>query len=229
MLYLLSELLNTILTHFGIGAGLAVITVAFFWRRQRRRPIFRFGGDDPISFGSQAPWVRWIIISYFFEVLSSLHPGLNLYKELALSALEAVALTFGLFLVDRVAMIFVEPESHWKVKSIRKESAGPAVTNSSEPPPVPAVAKLPAALPIANQPAPDDPTYIERRTGEVMEAAQDSVALARTRTSKILDKARATASGIIGYRGRKAAEKKDARTAERRDRLFRLSEILRGH
>ncbi|QQG45257.1 MAG: hypothetical protein HYW89_04660 [Candidatus Sungiibacteriota bacterium] len=114
-------LLNVFLVHLGIGLGFSLASIFFFKYRHKRRPIFRFGGNDPFSWGDKNKWLLWWIIAYGiangFEVVTGFRLNMSLYLELALLALGATAFTLGLFLMDRMAMIFFEPESHWKPKS----------------------------------------------------------------------------------------------------------------
>ncbi len=109
-------LLNELFTHFLIGVGVAVFVVVFCQYRDMERKILRFGGDSPFTLGDKKRWMSLYLLSCVFEFLSSFHWGVGprLYVELAFSVVESAFLTSGLFVVDRVAMIFLEPEAHWK-------------------------------------------------------------------------------------------------------------------
>lgn len=126
-------LLNEILTHFFIGFGLAVFLVVFCNFRKIHRVPFRFGGDSPFSFGEKQKWMLWYLASCTFEFLTSFHWGVGprLYIELAFSVVQAFFLTAGFFVVDRISMLFFEPQDHWMPKNTSAQS----VVNQANPPP----------------------------------------------------------------------------------------------
>lgn len=107
--------LNEAVIHFFVGVGLNLLVVLLFFYYKKRRRLFRFGGDSPLSFGTKQRWVAWYLFAYVFEFLSSFHWGVGprMYVEIAFSFFQAIFATVGLFIVDRLAMIVLEPEEHW--------------------------------------------------------------------------------------------------------------------
>lgn len=90
---------------FGVGVSLAFAIPV--WRNNRKRYIFHFGGDNPISLGSKDYWGTWYFVALIIELITSFMTH-SLYVELALSIFQAVAFTVGTFAVDRIFMM-IEP------------------------------------------------------------------------------------------------------------------------
>ena len=109
-------LFNEWLLHFFVGGGFGFFTVMFFRYFGRRRPIFRFGGDDPVSIGDKSKWMLWYVTVCAFELGTSFFTN-RLYLEFALSIFQATGGTIALFLIDRFAMMF-EPQNYWMSKRI---------------------------------------------------------------------------------------------------------------
>lgn len=102
------NLLDTLFFHFCIGIGLA-LTYAIRCRiRSYDRTLFRFGGTDALTMGDRSRWGRWYVLAYGFEFFTSFLVGKHLYLEMALSLFEAGALTIGLFIVDRIMLLWEE-------------------------------------------------------------------------------------------------------------------------
>lgn len=109
-------LFNEWLLHFFVGGGFGFFAVVLFRYFGRRRPIFRFGGDDPVSIGDKSKWLLWYVTVCAFELGTSFFTN-RLYLEFALSIFQATGGTIALFLVDRIAMMF-EPQSYWMPKQV---------------------------------------------------------------------------------------------------------------
>jgi hypothetical protein len=159
MQYLVAEFI----LHFFVGVGACTLVSVWFGHRDQRRPIFRFGGDDPMSLGKRSNWVGWYIFSLIFEMISSFFIGPSLYRELALSIYQATAMTLGMFLVDRIAMM-VEPEKHWLSK---KEKALVEIRATEQPAVV--THETPAVAP---QETGKDESWIEKKIDSAQEAVQ---------------------------------------------------------
>lgn len=105
---------NKFIVHILIGVSLGVLNAVLL--RKSKFRFFRFGGYDPISWGNTGRWLLWYsIFALPFEFVTSTLTN-EMYLEFGLSAVQAILLTFGLFVVDRVAMMF-EPEERWRPKS----------------------------------------------------------------------------------------------------------------
>ncbi len=106
--------INEAIMHFGIGFGIALVASLLFWASNSRRFLFRFGGKSPLSLGYKKNWVLWYILSYGFEFFTSFLWGVGdrMYRELALSSMQAIFFTIGLFVIDRVAT-WLEPSKYF--------------------------------------------------------------------------------------------------------------------
>lgn len=107
-------IMNYLLIHFMWGITLACVVHFVFFRNRKWRP-FRFGGESPFSLGQKNKWLVWFGAAFVLEQITSMWFGDKIYYELAMSGIEAIAFTVGLFLVDRVAMM-LEPEELWMPK-----------------------------------------------------------------------------------------------------------------
>lgn len=138
------SLFNEFILHFIIGVGLATFLVVLFARMKKRRPVFRFGGGDVVSWGTSSNWMVWYLFAFGFEFITSFLTH-RLYTEVALSVFQAFAFAGGLFLVDRVSMMF-EPESYWKpglksnvldIKAVPAPAPAPVLVESTPAPALP--------------------------------------------------------------------------------------------
>lgn len=248
-------LLEVLLTHFAIGAGFCAAAVIFFKRAEKRRFLFRFGGDHPLSLGTKFEWMRWLLIAYIGEVISSFHPTVAIYKELALSSVEAVGATVGLFVIDRIAMMFFEPESHWRPQA----KVGAAVEVLPAPEPKDAKGKeIVAPTPVAVlPPAAGIPTgTVERAPGggdgtwaeENVRAAEEAVASAAhevankvssttrgvgSRMGAVISGMGESVRGVFALRRKSIEDKRAAGEAKRREdedaRQRRMDDLRRKH
>ena len=109
---MITRILSFFFEHFFMGLGFCLF--AFFWCRQRgrRRRFFRFGGDGPFSIGTKRRWIGWYLFGYVFEVITSFWLAPYIYWEIAASIFQAAIFTLGLFVMDRIAMMF-EPKGFW--------------------------------------------------------------------------------------------------------------------
>lgn len=118
--------LKEFIIHGGFGAGLCLGIALLARRRKKARRLFRFGGRRPFSPGKGHIWLGWWLGTYFvWEIPSSFLMGHLTYRELALSAPQAVFFVFGLWLVDSIFM-FIEPKSHWMKKVTEEITLPPA-------------------------------------------------------------------------------------------------------
>ncbi len=101
-------IIKQFMTHFGVGVAFGLIVMVYYMLFQKRRVLLCFGGE-PLSLGMWRRWMGWYFIALLFEVVSSflMHEK---YFEIALSPIQAVAFTIGLFFIDRFGKIFVEPD-----------------------------------------------------------------------------------------------------------------------
>ncbi len=106
------------LIHFFVGFGPCIALIIYCSNQGKRRKSFRFGGDSPLNFGTKTRWISWFTLAYIFEFVTSLHPGIGarIYIEMALSLYQACAATLGLFVADRLGMMF-EPASYWVIEN----------------------------------------------------------------------------------------------------------------
>ena len=209
-------LLQEMMTHFFIGTMMSVLTVTACYYYGKRRTLLRFGGDSPLSLGTKMHWIGYYLVALVFEVVTSFHWGVGarLYAELALSPFQAASLTLGLFLVDRLAMMLVEPQSDWR----------PGTSGSSGVPPV---------LPVEVQPLvprePDVPVVsAPPSVPSVSRDAGNSVWL----KNMLKDLVGGVGSLTSSVRQNMAERKKAAeerRQTERTERLRKLDDNLRGH
>lgn len=93
--------------HFLMGIGACIGFAAYARQKNHPRKMFTFGGDV-FSLGESKRWLKWYVITFIFEVCTSVIPAKHtiFYVELALSFVEAGCLTAGAFLVDRVLLVF---------------------------------------------------------------------------------------------------------------------------
>ncbi len=127
---MLATLWNEFILHMFVGAGIAAAAVVLLLRSHRRRPIFRFG---PLPWGTWGNWLSWYCFAVAFEFITSFLTS-RIYQEFALSMFQAVGFTIGMFLVDRIAMLFLEPESH--SISMVDHSMSTPFSDETVPPPV---------------------------------------------------------------------------------------------
>lgn len=176
-------LIDVALVHFLIGAGLGIGAVVLFQYQKRRRPIFRFGGNDPLSGGEKRFWMLWGLCAFGFELITSFHPTVSLYLELGLSAIEAFFLTLGLFVIDRAAMMF-EPESNWKKEEKKSSHALLPPAKQTE-----TVVPRPATTPTELT---NEESWVERNARELSEAAEKTTADIKEKTEDVLAQAKET-------------------------------------
>ncbi|MBI4991716.1 MAG: hypothetical protein HZB99_00670 [Candidatus Harrisonbacteria bacterium] len=195
--------LQEVMTHFFIGVTLAVLTVTVCYYYGKRRTLLRFG---PLILGTKMHWIGYYLVALVFEVATSFHWGVGarLYAELALSPFQAVGLTLGLFLVDRLAMMLVEPQSDW-----RPESSGTPPALPENVPPV--VSQQPPAPVEQETPPVDDSTWLKN----IVKGLADGV-------GSLVNGVR---QGLENRR--KEADAKSQ--ADKTERLRRLDDHLRGH
>ncbi|MDO8496801.1 MAG: hypothetical protein Q7S43_05120 [bacterium] len=111
--------LNDLFTFILIGMGFGVFNLLLHWFINQRlamngkpalkRKFLTFGGDHPLSIGNKINWSAIYISCYAFALLQSWHLGVGpgrLYVEIALSMPQALFMTFGLFIVDRMEFLF---------------------------------------------------------------------------------------------------------------------------
>lgn len=118
--------LQEFLIHFFVGFGPCTVLIVYCNHQGKRRRSFRFGGESPLAFGSKTRWVTWFLLAYVFEFVTSLHPaiGARIYVEMALSLYQAGAAILGLFIADRLGMMF-EPASYWLIEKTKKDDSAP--------------------------------------------------------------------------------------------------------
>lgn len=236
-------LFDVFLTHFAIGFGFCLAVVIFFRHCNRRRPILRFGGDDPFSWGDKKRWRTWILSAYAVEVLFSLHPQMHLSRELALSAPEALSLTLGLFLVDRIAMIFFEPESHWKIQRPKEGASLTAKPDNVKIVDAPK-AEEPKGLtaPVASEVIAEDVPSVEDKSWFAKNVEQAAHSVSSSSGSFLGKIGKSIGSGLRGIKSglfeivverRKAKEgrrqaQKEKEAEERRRKLERFEELTRS-
>ncbi len=99
-----------LLVHFLMGIGFGVAATAYAHYRQRPRSLFIFGGDL-FSFGEPRMWLRWYVLAFVFEFVTSFVPGQGavMYLEVSLSFIEAAMIVGGAWVVDRACLLFESP------------------------------------------------------------------------------------------------------------------------
>jgi len=99
---------SMVATHFFIGV--AIGGVLYYYARwcNRDRPL-QFGGDV-VSWGLPSRWIFWMLVCLLYEVISSCKAP-DMYREVAWSPIEAPAMAFGVFVVDRICR-WKELENH---------------------------------------------------------------------------------------------------------------------
>lgn len=197
--------------HFFIGFGPCVAWSIYCSVQNKRRRIFRFGGDTPLSFGSKIRWSLWFMLGYVFAFGSSCHPniGARMYVEMALSLYQALAITLGLFIADRLGMIF-EPASYWVIEKAKNGNSAKPISEDKP-----------------------EKIWIKETVDDVTESVVES---AKDATDKVVASATSTIQNGRGFfhhlteaiEQKKQAELKNRAEAEANERR-RLSELLRGY
>lgn len=107
--------LNDLWTFVLIGMGFQGFNLVVHWFINQRltlkghptikRRLFFFGGEHPATIGNKINWAAIYIFCYLFALVQSWHLGVGparLYIEIALSVPQAVFMTIGLFVIDRI-------------------------------------------------------------------------------------------------------------------------------
>lgn len=106
---MLITLWDQLFLHFWVGVSVALLCGLPIWFKGRKRYFLHFKGDDPVSLGDSKLWIIWYILALAFELTTSFMTH-RLYVEVALSAFQAVTVTMGAYVVDRLLMMFEAPE-----------------------------------------------------------------------------------------------------------------------
>jgi hypothetical protein len=97
----------------GVGFTFFLALRAFQRHNNPHRRWFTFGGT-PYSLGNAHKWVQWYCWAFVFEIFTSFlyaHTGM-FYYELGMSVFEAMAVTVGGFIVDRLTgVLFLVEEN----------------------------------------------------------------------------------------------------------------------
>lgn len=96
---------NQFILHFFFGVSLVTLFTIPVYRAGKRRYIFHFGGDNPMTLGTKSRWVTWYTVALLLEMVTSLLTH-SVYIEFALSIYQALAFVCGAFIVDRFTMMW---------------------------------------------------------------------------------------------------------------------------
>lgn len=219
--------------HFAIGVGVCIFFVLMFLRSGKRRMIFRFGGDSPFSMGTKNKWISLYLLSYVFEFFTSFLWGVGnrMYLELALSSYQAVFFTFGLFLIDRLASLFVEPSDDFKFAR-KRVLAG----NTPAPQTPPAEPEGPVETPpfstetaVAEVSVPKKRSWIGERLAGLKKKASEKTGAAKDKILDLPGDARNVVSAELERRREHKAAGEALREEERKARLARLNKSLKDY
>lgn len=219
-------LVAIIFDHFFIGIGLCLLFVTLFWKYNRRRPnhFFRFGGDSPVSIGNKSRWLTWYLFSLTFEIATSfIVPAL--YREFALSIFEAVVMTFGLFITDRIAMMF-EPEEYWNLAykqgatKVSNEAVTPEAITNEKP----------------QETIPQPKSWIKKKEERVAEGIKETAGEIKETMNDASSASRGWFNGgmrvfqnVRENRRKRKEEKKLQREAERQQALDKFKDLTRNN
>lgn len=199
------------IVHFGIGFGLCIVLVIYCSNQNKRRRAFRFGGDSPLNFGTKTRWISWFILAYIFEFATSLHPGIGakIYIEMALSLYQACAFTLGLFVSDRLGMMF-EPASFWVVEVSKDVSDAKAMTEGK-----------PEKIWIKET--------VDDVTGSFVESARDATDSVVASANSTLQNGRGVIHDFVASIHKKKQDELRKREEAEANERKRLSEYLKGY
>jgi hypothetical protein len=237
-----------------IGIGVGTMAVIFFRFIDRRRPVFRFGGDDPFSWGEKKKWALWLVFGYCFAFITTFKlftsSGTILYGEIALSIIEGPLITVGLFLIDRIAMLFVEPEADWhpemRRQALRQRTGGAPITPLPDQPDdqrifspeqedrlAASVRVLKQASEKVSENAESDPageeTYFHHRSQQAGEIAKEACQEIVEHTTEAVKSGGGLFTGMVRKIRQSRVKREQARTEARQQRTKEYDDILKNH
>ena len=231
---------NQAFLHLSIGCGLGIAIVVFFSFKGRRRPFFRFGGESRFSLVVKKSWMLWYLVAYVFEFLTSFLRGVGdrMYVELALSIYQALFVTLGLFIIDRLASIFVEPEEYFvspskKTASRHQVSAHPeTITLKAEP-----VLDTPVLEQRSEVPAESEklgtktagPTILGRKFAEITADVATGVGEAGAKLASLPNMIKTVYQEHRAEVDAQEVEAEEHKKQERQKRLKNLDDSLKGY
>jgi len=101
---------DMIFIHWFLGVSFAIAATIWALYKDKDRHLFVFGGDV-LSLGDKHQWLKWYIVCYVFEVITSIFyfkAGM-MYVEIAMSVWQAGLMVVGGFMVDRIVTLFSTP------------------------------------------------------------------------------------------------------------------------
>ncbi len=116
---------QVLLIHLLMGIGFGVVGAAHATYKGRPRRFLTFGGEV-FSWGSAHAWLRWYVLAFLFEFLTSFVPGQAavMYLEVSLSFVEAAMVVLGAFVVDRACLLVEgDPTTVQPRRSLRERLA----------------------------------------------------------------------------------------------------------